>query len=78
MARSSCEQRDIDRYGHTVAICFAGGDDLGAWLVENGWALAFRQYSAAYVAQERAAESARRGMWRGEFVPPWDWRKGAR
>ena len=74
----TCEQRDIDRYGRIVAICFAGGADLGSWLVEQGWALAFRRYSTAYVAQEHAAESARRGMWRGEFVPPWDWRKGVR
>jgi endonuclease YncB( thermonuclease family) len=74
----SCEQRDIDRYGRTVAICFAGGDDLGGWLVEKGWALAYRRYSVAYVGQEQVAQSAGRGMWRGEFVMPWDWRKGVR
>ena len=28
--------------------------------------------------QERAAKSARRGLWRGAFVPPWDWRRGKR
>ena len=52
----TCEQRDIDRYGRIVAICFAGGADLGSWLVEQGWALAFRRYSTAYVAQEQSAE----------------------
>ena len=74
----SCEERDIDRYGRIVAICFAGGDDLGGWLVEHGWALAYRRYSVAYVGLERAAESAGRGIWRGEFVTPWEWRKGIR
>jgi endonuclease YncB( thermonuclease family) len=74
----SCEQRDIDRYGCIVAICFADGDDLGGWLVEQGWALAFRRYSVAYVGNERAAETAGRGMWRGAFVAPWDWWKGVR
>ena len=49
-----------------------------AWLVKNGWALAYRRYSKAYVGQEQAAQAAGRGMWRGEFVMPWDWRKGVR
>jgi endonuclease YncB( thermonuclease family) len=74
----NCEQRDIDRYGRIVAICFAGGVDLGSWLVERGWALAFRRYSTTYVTQEQVAESAGRGMWRGEFVMPWEWRRGKR
>jgi len=73
-----CEQKDTDRYGRMVAIYTVGGDDLGAWLVENGWALAYRRYSTAYVGQEKAAEAAGRGIWRGKFVPPWDWRKGVR
>jgi endonuclease YncB( thermonuclease family) len=58
-----------------VANCIPDGQDIGAWLVENGWALAYRRFSTAYVRQEQAAESAGRGIWRGEFVPPWDWRK---
>jgi hypothetical protein len=46
--------------------------------VRNGWALAYRRYSRAYVAEERAAENAGRGIWRGDFVEPWDWRDGKR
>src|SRR5262245_4941136 len=37
----TCEKKGKDRYRRIVAVCFAGGDDLGAWLVENGWALAY-------------------------------------
>ena len=75
----SCTSKgDPDRYGRMIAICTASGDDLSAWLVEQGWALAYRRYSTAYVGQEQAAESAGLGMWRGEFVPPWEWRKGVR
>ena len=66
---------DPDRYGRMIAICYTDGQDLSAWLVEQGWALAFRRYSAAYVGQEQAAETAVRGMWAGKFVAPWDWRK---
>jgi endonuclease YncB( thermonuclease family) len=70
----SCEQRDFDPYWRIVAICFAGSDDLGAQMVEQGWALAYRRDSKSYVGQEQAAKSSHRGIWRGEFVPPWDWR----
>ena len=73
-----CEDHGRDRYDRMIAICYSGSQDLSAWLVEQGWALAYRRYSVAYVGNERAAESAGRGMWQGEFVAPWDCRKGVR
>jgi hypothetical protein len=39
-----------------------------------GWALAYRRYSMDYVAAEDEARKAKRGMWRGTFVKPWEWR----
>jgi endonuclease YncB( thermonuclease family) len=74
----SCDERDKDRYGRIVAVCHAGGGDLNAWLVSEGLALAYRRYSTDYVDQEQAAQEAKRGLWRGEFVKPWQWRKGKR
>ena len=74
----ACEERDVDRYGRIVAMCRAGGEDLNAWMVERGFAFAYRRYSRAYVGEEAAARSARRGLWRGDFVAPWDWRRGER
>jgi endonuclease YncB( thermonuclease family) len=73
-----CAARDTDRYGRVVAVSRAGGEDLNAWLVSQGWALAYRHYSTAYVGEEDAAREARRGIWRGEFTAPWDWRHGGR
>ena len=73
-----CTERDRDHYGRIVAVCRAGGGDINAWMVSQGFALAYRKYSRAYVAEERAAKTARRGMWRGDFVAPWDWRRGKR
>ena len=73
-----CEERDRDRYGRVVAVCRAGGEDLNAWMAAAGWALAYRQYSRRYVAEERAAKAAHRGIWRGEVVAPWEWRRGKR
>ena len=74
----ACEERDRDRYGRTVAVCRDGGEDVNAWMVSRGWALAYRRYSRDYVGEEAAARDARRGIWRGDFVPPWDWRRGER
>lgn len=73
-----CEERDRDRYGRIVAVCRLAGQDLNAWLVAQGWALAYRQFSEVYVDEEGAAEAAGRGIWRGAFVAPWDWRRGVR
>lgn len=70
----ACSQRDIDRYGRVVAVCRAGGEDLNAWLVRQGWAVAYRRYSRDYVSVENEARRARRGIWAGSFVPPEDWR----
>jgi endonuclease YncB( thermonuclease family) len=73
----SCEKHDVDRYGRIVAVCRAGGEDLNAWMVSQGWALAYRHYSTAYVGQEEAAHAAKLGIWRGPFTAPWDWRRHA-
>src|SRR5258708_16900431 len=41
----SCIPISLDRYGRTVASCSVGGVDLGEWLVINGLALDWPQYS---------------------------------
>ena len=70
--------RDIDRYGRTIAVCSQDGVDLNAWMVREGWAVAYRQYSQDYVSGETDAQGAGRNIWSGSFVMPWDWRGGAR
>jgi endonuclease YncB( thermonuclease family) len=40
-----CRKEDMDRYGRIVAVCFVGGQNLNAWMVAQGWALAYRRYS---------------------------------
>lgn len=74
----SCHPRGSDRYHRVLARCFVGNDDMQAWLVSNGWALAYRRYSDDYETAENHARSAKAGMWRSEFVPPWEWRQQAR
>ena len=74
----SCRARGEDRYGRTVAACTVRGEDIGAWLVRSGWALAYRLYSLDYADEETAAQANRVGIWRGVFVLPWKWRQGVR
>ena len=71
----TCSKRDTDRYGRVVAVCRAGPIDLSAWMVGNGWAVAYRRYSMDYVRDEDEAKAGRKGMWRGDFMMPWEWRR---
>jgi endonuclease YncB( thermonuclease family) len=74
----SCTAKDVDRYQRLVAVCFAGNDELNGWMVAEGWALAYLQLSSDYADQEHSASAAKKGVWRGSFVAPWDWRVGKR
>lgn len=71
----ACQSVNKDRYARTVARCSVGGADLGAELVRQGLALAYVAYSKDYVPQEREAQTGRIGMWRGDFVAPWEYRR---
>jgi endonuclease YncB( thermonuclease family) len=70
-----CDQRDTDQYERAVAICTVDGIDLNASLVESGLAVAYRQYSGAYVPNEERARQARRGLWAGAFDAPTTYRR---
>lgn len=74
----SCAVSGHDRYGRSVAVCRLRGEDLGGWMVENGWAVAYRRYGVEYVPAEDRARKAQRGIWASRFVPPAEWRKGQR
>ena len=73
-----CARRDTDEYGRSVAVCKNGSTDINAEMVRAGFALAYRRYSSDYVAAEDSARRAKRGLWAGEFTPPWDWRRESR
>lgn len=72
----TCTQTDYDsRFRRIVAVCRLGDLDLNGWMVLQGLALAYVQYSSDYVAAEAEARTARRGIWAGTFDAPWDWRR---
>lgn len=71
----SCIPISLDQYGRTVASYSVDGADLGEWLVRNGLALDWPQYSKRkFDAIQREAEHAGRGMWAGSYVEPWLYR----
>ena len=70
-----CSLRDVDRYGRLIMQCFTGSTDIGAAMVKSGHALAYRRFSNLYIAEEEQAKTALRGIWRGTFSPPWEWRR---
>ena len=69
-----CEPHGHDRYRRVIAICFKRAEDLNRWMVTSGWAVAYRKYSLAYVAEEEKAHSTGLKLWSGTFEMPWDWR----
>ncbi len=76
--RLVCEVRDTDRYGRKVSRCQRGGVDVARALVDEGLALAYRRYSADYIAAEEAARARRAGAWAGSFDRPEQWRRRGR
>ena len=70
----TCRLRDGKSSAFVYASCEAGGFDLSSNMVHTGWALADRGSTNKYVAVEQRAKKAKRGLWRGKFAMPWDWR----
>lgn len=75
---ASCEPLDTDRYGRTVARCFAIGEDVGTWLVSEGMAFAYVKYGQDYAAIERKAAAADRGLHAVKMQTPAEHRAGKR
>lgn len=74
-----CEPREIEpkslAKARLTAVCRVGVEDLSAWMVSHGHALANRGLGPAYAQQERHAWATRRGIWSGTFEEPADWRR---
>jgi len=71
----NCIREGNDQYGRTLAECFVGEESLSSYLVREGYAFAYRQYSDQFIQDEEYAQSRENGMWSMEFLFPWDYRK---
>ena len=69
-----CSSSGVDAYRQTLATCYFADENLNGWMVQQGWALAYVQYSSAYRQVEEDARVNQRGLWQGAFIAPWDWR----
>jgi endonuclease YncB( thermonuclease family) len=72
----ACEVKNTDLYGRSVAKCSAKGvPDIGEALVRDGYAVDLgRKTGYAYASVESEARAANRGIWRGTFQRPSEWR----
>ena len=58
-----------------LAECFVGKQNLNAWLVEQGWAIADRQNSRNFISHEILAQRNHKGIYQSEFLKPSLWRE---
>ena len=70
----SCITKGKDRYARTLAICFKANIDINREMVKRGLALAYRKYSNIYIEYEELAKSNKLGIWKSNFIKPWNWR----
>ena len=72
-----CAAHEGDQFGRAIAHCsVAGVSDVAARLVSAGWAVSGDgARSGAYAGEQQEAKSARKGIWRGTFQRPAEWRK---
>ena len=70
-----CEIVDIDRYKRFVAKCFVKNINLNKYMVQNGWAVAYRYYSDDFIKNEEIAKKNKAGIWQGKFLDPYLFRK---
>ena len=73
-----CKDFSKDHYGRFISNCWIGNIFINSWMVRNGWAMAYQKYSMEFVKEENDAKKEKLGIWNGQFVEPWNWRKGIR
>ena len=71
----SCTDEGKDFYGRVLGECFVNGESLSSYLVREGFAFAYRNYSNKYIEDEEYAKFNKLGMWSMEFQYPWDYRR---
>jgi len=80
IAKTKCYVTIIgtDKYRRSIGIIKKsnGKDtiDINQYMVRNGWAVAYKQYSTAYVGDEDKAHIEKKGIWSSKFAMPSDFR----
>ena len=67
-----------DRYQRLVAECFIGKESLSKFMVREGYAVAYTQYSKDFIEDEKYAKENKLGIWSMTFQIPSEYRKSLR
>ena len=73
-----CIVKDKDRYQRLVAECFIGKESLSRFMVREGYAVAYTQYSKDFIDDEKYAKENKLGIWSMNFQLPSEYRKSLR
>jgi endonuclease YncB( thermonuclease family) len=72
-----------DQYDRLVAVVYLDGENINAWMVQQGDAWAYRDYleDPSYCDWEAVARASKRGLWSlsaDSPIAPWEWRAAGR
>ncbi len=70
----TCHSQKIDVYKRYLSTCIVDDIDIAQTMIENGWAVIYRQPSIFFETQENAKKQ-KLGIWQGHFIYPQTWRK---
>jgi endonuclease YncB( thermonuclease family) len=70
-----CITKDRDRYQRLIAECFIDNESLSRFMVREGYAVVYSQYSKDFVEDENFAKENKLGIWSTNFQIPSEFRK---
>ena len=71
----NCKTKGKDKYKRYIAVCYLEDININQELVKSGWAIAYKYYSKDYIKDEKIAKDNKNGIWQGEFIEPYIYRK---
>ena len=70
----TCKDLRDDADGNPAAACFIGPISINEHMVADGWAVADPRAGHEFDRAETFAKARNEGIWRTEFLFPWEWR----
>ncbi len=67
---ATCSGDRYDKYHRLLVTCHVADVNANAWMVRQGFAVAYGDYET----EEMAAQTQKRGLWSGQFERPESWR----
>lgn len=70
----TCRVMSINAQNELMAACSVATFDIGAAMVEAGWAVALPAVTTIYLPYQTKAQQNHSGLWAGRFQMPWEWK----